>query len=186
MNPETPVAAVPPEAAAGTNLRSEGDASEAGGRIPGCSGSGEGDGAPGIRTNPFRAPQQEPEPEAWQSWASCSETDPEAFFPEKGRPDTAREAKRVCDGCPVVQECLDFAVKRDLRFGIWGGMTERERRSLHRAARREARTPPLVKVKVEVPVSERMMAARRANVKKAKAAQLAKQAAKRAAKREAS
>ena len=70
--------------------------------------------------------------EGWQDRALCAQTDPEAFFPEKGG--STREAKRVCRGCEVKAECLDYALENDERFGIWGGMSERERRRLKRAA----------------------------------------------------
>ena len=63
---------------------------------------------------------------AWRLDALCAETDPEAFFPEKGG--STREAKRVCLGCSVRTECLEFALANDERFGIWGGLSERERR----------------------------------------------------------
>jgi WhiB family transcriptional regulator, redox-sensing transcriptional regulator len=66
--------------------------------------------------------------EAWRLDALCAETDPEAFFPEKGG--STRDAKRVCTGCPVRAECLEFALANDERFGIWGGLSERERRRL--------------------------------------------------------
>ena len=69
---------------------------------------------------------------AWQDRALCAQTDPEAFFPEKGG--STREAKRVCNGCEVRSECLDYALANDERFGIWGGLSERERRKLKRAA----------------------------------------------------
>lgn len=68
----------------------------------------------------------------WQDRALCAQTDPEAFFPEKGG--STREAKRVCTGCEVRTECLDYALTHDERFGIWGGMSERERRRLRRRA----------------------------------------------------
>ncbi len=69
---------------------------------------------------------------SWQASALCAQTDPEAFFPEKGG--STREAKSVCKGCPVKQECLEYALDHDERFGIWGGLSERERRKLkHRA-----------------------------------------------------
>jgi len=71
---------------------------------------------------------EEPEasPEAWRLDALCAETDPEAFFPEKGG--STRDAKKVCTGCPVRAQCLEFALQNDERFGIWGGLSERERR----------------------------------------------------------
>jgi WhiB family redox-sensing transcriptional regulator len=75
--------------------------------------------------------------ETWRLEALCAETDPEAFFPEKGG--STREAKRVCTGCEVRAECLEFALASDERFGIWGGLSERERRRL-RLQRREAIT----------------------------------------------
>lgn len=64
----------------------------------------------------------------WKDRALCAETDPEAFFPEKGG--STREAKRVCSVCDVRAECLEAALSNDERFGIWGGLSERERRRL--------------------------------------------------------
>ena len=66
----------------------------------------------------------------WQERALCAQTDPEAFFPEKGG--STREAKRICLGCEVKDSCLDYALANDERFGIWGGLSERERRRLKR------------------------------------------------------
>jgi WhiB family transcriptional regulator, redox-sensing transcriptional regulator len=63
---------------------------------------------------------------SWQERALCAQTDPEAFFPEKGG--STRDAKKVCVGCEVRAECLDYALEHDERFGIWGGLSERERR----------------------------------------------------------
>jgi WhiB family transcriptional regulator, redox-sensing transcriptional regulator len=68
----------------------------------------------------------------WQERALCAQTDPEAFFPEKGG--STREAKRICAGCEVRAECLEYALAFDERFGIWGGLSERERRRLKRGA----------------------------------------------------
>ncbi|WP_430592379.1 WhiB family transcriptional regulator [Humidisolicoccus flavus] len=69
---------------------------------------------------------------AWQSDSLCAETDPEAFFPEKGG--STRDAKRICESCDVRAECLEYALKNDERFGIWGGLSERERRKLRKSA----------------------------------------------------
>jgi WhiB family transcriptional regulator, redox-sensing transcriptional regulator len=69
---------------------------------------------------------------SWQERALCAQTDPEAFFPEKGG--STREAKRICTGCEVRGECLQYALEHDERFGIWGGLSERERRRLKRRA----------------------------------------------------
>ncbi|SNT59947.1 transcription factor WhiB [Streptosporangium subroseum] len=68
----------------------------------------------------------------WQERALCAQTDPEAFFPEKGG--STREAKKVCRSCEVRAECLEYALEHDERFGIWGGLSERERRRIKREA----------------------------------------------------
>jgi WhiB family transcriptional regulator, redox-sensing transcriptional regulator len=73
-----------------------------------------------------------PEELAWQERALCAQTDPEAFFPEKGG--STREAKRVCMSCDVRAECLSYALANDERFGIWGGLSERERRRVKKRA----------------------------------------------------
>jgi hypothetical protein len=65
-------------------------------------------------------------PEPWMQEGLCAQTDPEAFFPEKGG--STRAAKAICAGCPVIDECLRYALDNDERFGIWGGLSERERR----------------------------------------------------------
>ena len=72
------------------------------------------------------------EAQEWQERALCAQTDPEAFFPEKGG--STREAKKICTDCEVKSECLDYALANDERFVIWGGLSERERRRLRRAA----------------------------------------------------
>jgi WhiB family transcriptional regulator, redox-sensing transcriptional regulator len=69
---------------------------------------------------------------SWQERSLCAQTDPEAFFPEKGG--STREAKKVCVGCEVRAECLEYALANDERFGIWGGLSERERRKLKKRA----------------------------------------------------
>ena len=67
-------------------------------------------------------------PPEWAADALCAQTDPELFFPERGG--ATWEARRVCAGCPVRAECLDYALLHDERFGIWGGESERSRRRL--------------------------------------------------------
>ena len=69
---------------------------------------------------------------SWQERALCAQTDPEAFFPEKGG--STREAKKVCASCDVKAECLEYALANDERFGIWGGLSERERRRIKKQA----------------------------------------------------
>ncbi|WP_081710038.1 WhiB family transcriptional regulator [Arthrobacter sp. 35W] len=68
----------------------------------------------------------------WQTDALCAQTDPEAFFPEKGG--STRDAKKVCGACNVRAQCLEYALSNDERFGIWGGLSERERRRLRKRA----------------------------------------------------
>ena len=68
----------------------------------------------------------------WAADAKCLQADPETFFPEKGG--STREAKRICMQCDVREQCLDYALENDERFGIWGGLSERERRKLKRIA----------------------------------------------------
>jgi len=70
-------------------------------------------------------------PRAWQARANCMGVDPELFFPERGS--STREAKEVCRGCVVRVDCLEFAIANSEKFGIWGGMSERERRRVRRA-----------------------------------------------------
>ena len=77
-------------------------------------------------------PTGEPDPLAWQADALCAQTDPEAFFPEKGG--STRDAKKICASCEVRAQCLEYALKNDERFGIWGGLSERERRKLRKRA----------------------------------------------------
>ena len=77
-------------------------------------------------------PDAQSEEPGWQERALCAQTDPEAFFPEKGG--STREAKKVCLTCDVRVECLEYALANDERFGIWGGLSERERRKLKKRA----------------------------------------------------
>ena len=86
-------------------------------------------GVPGVRR---QEPAEADSTLAWQADALCAQTDPEAFFPEKGG--STRDAKRICTTCDVRGECLEYALQNDERFGIWGGLSERERRKLKRRA----------------------------------------------------
>jgi WhiB family transcriptional regulator, redox-sensing transcriptional regulator len=86
----------------------------------------------GLQTGPQSPSELLPPELAWQERALCAQTDPEAFFPEKGG--STREAKRVCMSCEVRAECLDYALAKDERFGIWGGLSERERRRVKKQA----------------------------------------------------
>jgi WhiB family redox-sensing transcriptional regulator len=67
---------------------------------------------------------------AWQLQANCMGVDPDLFFPERGA--STREAKEVCRGCVVRDACLEYALVHAEKFGIWGGLSERERRRIRR------------------------------------------------------
>jgi WhiB family redox-sensing transcriptional regulator len=81
--------------------------------------------------------------DSWRDRALCRETDPELFFPigTTGHAEgTIEQAKRICSGCAVVSECLDYALATNQDSGIWGGLSEEERRDIRRriAARNKA------------------------------------------------
>lgn len=82
-----------------------------------------------------------PEPEFFQR-AACRGEDPELFFPV-GDPhspvnvDQIARAEAVCHGCPVQADCLSWALETGQRDGIWGGMTEHDRRGIRRQDRQE-------------------------------------------------
>ena len=86
-------------------------------------------GVPGVRQHVV---EEDENPLAWQTDSLCAQTDPEAFFPEKGG--STRDAKKICSSCEVRAKCLEYALENDERFGIWGGLSERERRKLRKKA----------------------------------------------------
>jgi WhiB family redox-sensing transcriptional regulator len=69
---------------------------------------------------------------SWQLEGRCREIDPELFFPERGGVPESRWAKHVCGRCEVQALCLEYALAREEKFGVWGGKTARERRHLKR------------------------------------------------------
>lgn len=69
-------------------------------------------------------------PDDWMRDALCAQTDPDAYFPVKGG--STRAAKAICARCEVREQCLEWALANDERFGIYGGLSERERRQLKR------------------------------------------------------
>lgn len=71
-------------------------------------------------------------PPDWRDTALCPEVDSELFFPEKG--ESSRDAKQVCGQCEVVAECLEYALQTEQKYGIWGGLSVKERRRLVRIA----------------------------------------------------
>lgn len=75
-----------------------------------------------------------PKPEPWMADAACAQVDPELWFPEKGGSSAA--AKRICQSCPVLQQCLGYAVEH-FELGVWGGTSDKQRKAM-RAAREAA------------------------------------------------
>jgi WhiB family redox-sensing transcriptional regulator len=73
----------------------------------------------------------------WQDQASCLGMDPDLFFPERGA--STRDAKAICAACPVRVDCLEYALANGEKFGIWGGMSERERRRVRRLRAQQRR-----------------------------------------------
>jgi WhiB family redox-sensing transcriptional regulator len=84
-----------------------------------------------------RSGDGETEASRWQERANCLGVDPDLFFPERGA--STREAKGVCRGCEVRVECLEYALAQGEKFGIWGGLSERERRRVRRQRALERR-----------------------------------------------
>ncbi|MFJ5553172.1 WhiB family transcriptional regulator [Streptomyces sp. NPDC093225] len=66
----------------------------------------------------------------WQWDALCAQTGPDFFFPEPGT--SVRDAKRLCGACEGRAACLEYALANDERFGVWGGLSEQERKALRR------------------------------------------------------
>ena len=85
--------------------------------------SGKVDGSMGIIAKPDLDT-------GWKDLSNCLGVDPDLFFPERGA--STREAKEVCRGCEVRIDCLEYALQNGEKFGIWGGMSERERRRIRR------------------------------------------------------
>lgn len=90
-------------------------------RAAGPAADAEGDDSGGGR---------EAEDLSWQDYAVCNQSDPEAFFPEKGG--STKQAKSVCKRCTVAEDCLQYALKYRETYGIWGGKSEQQRREILR------------------------------------------------------
>ena len=75
---------------------------------------------------------------SWRDEAACRGLDTEVFFPLSD--EEADEAKAICATCPVREECLEFALLTRQDDGVWGGLTEAERRRLRRRRRVQARS----------------------------------------------
>jgi WhiB family redox-sensing transcriptional regulator len=82
-------------------------------------------------------------PATWLQQAACANADPDLFFPDDSRSAVReakeREAKEWCAGCLVQPECLDYSLATGQEFGVWGGLTEKERHNLLRARHGQGR-----------------------------------------------
>lgn len=72
----------------------------------------------------------------WMSAAVCAQIDPDLWFAEEGNYQASIEAKKVCQTCPVVQQCLEYAIDNNILYGIWGASTLRERQAVKRRRRK--------------------------------------------------
>ena len=77
-------------------------------------------------------------PAPWMSQGACAGLPAELFFPHRGQMQQVRAAKRVCAECLVKTECGQYALDSGERHGVWGGLSEKERRHLRAAARKQA------------------------------------------------
>ena len=89
-----------------------------------------GDHMDDVRENQMEQPTETDGGESWQMFANCLGVDPDLFFPERGA--STKEAKSVCQGCVVREDCLEYALANGEKFGIWGGLSERERSRIRR------------------------------------------------------
>lgn len=89
------------------------------------------------RTEPSLAALVDIREEEWMDRGLCSQTDPEKFFPDTGEHST--DAKKTCRRCTVRAECLEYALRNDEEWGVWGGLTANERRALKRKAKQARR-----------------------------------------------
>lgn len=72
----------------------------------------------------------------WRDRAACLGCDTNLWYGERGGDYTvSRQSKAVCFACPVRQQCLDYAIDNNEEYGIWGGLSETERRAFKRATR---------------------------------------------------
>jgi len=75
---------------------------------------------------------------SWRQYARCLGADPDVFHPPADSDELAEPAKAICRICPVREACLEHAITAREKQGVWGGLTERERRRLIRQRRRTA------------------------------------------------
>lgn len=71
----------------------------------------------------------------WYDDAACRHApDPDVWFPERGG--NSKAAKAICASCPVQRECRDFALEKEIEFGVWGGTSRQDRNAMKRQVRR--------------------------------------------------
>ena len=95
-----------------------------------------------MTTSTVAASQDCARPPDWRDDAACRDADPELFFPDcdmRSARTQVKTAKLICRGCPVQATCLNWALASGQESGIWGGLTEDERRRLQRRGRRHLR-----------------------------------------------
>jgi WhiB family redox-sensing transcriptional regulator len=73
------------------------------------------------------------EQDEWFASAECLGADPETFFVERGG--SSAEAKAICRGCPVEEQCFEYAIENNETHGIWGGRSQSELRKIRRQRR---------------------------------------------------
>lgn len=82
-----------------------------------------------LETGVYQVAEQDSWTDDWAMRGSCRNIDPDSLFVQGA---AQNRAKLICQGCPVRTECLADALDNRIEFGVWGGMTERERRALLR------------------------------------------------------
>lgn len=85
---------------------------------------------PPHRRSPANPVRHVMPPQSWADDALCQRVDPDAFFPEQSNRAAAEPAIQACRRCPVTTQCLDYALTNGEEYGVWGGLTVRERRQL--------------------------------------------------------
>lgn len=75
----------------------------------------------------------------WSTFGNCLDVDPDVMFPGDHNPAAIEEAKAVCQGCPVLQQCISERTRKGDRYGVWGGMTENDRKAAAKRASRQSR-----------------------------------------------
>lgn len=93
-------------------------------------------------TNPETSPNESEQSMDWRQRAACLDEDPELFFPVGTTGpalEQAERAKQFCQRCEVIDDCLEWALATNQDAGVWGGLTEDERRTVRRSRQRRRR-----------------------------------------------